>query len=176
MVLAAATKESDDSDTIAALPDKIGEVATPTVHCVETPPLLPEVEQLHSQNIDTGSEVSVTLPTKSDGHHRSLNFTLEATNGTQIHTYGQQSLTLNLHLHRPYRWIFTIADVKKPILGVDFLQNHVLLIDIRGKTQNLKQIFKLSCNAHTRMQSVLLLTLSSSLTLFYLLFGYPEIT
>uniref|UniRef100_A0A1X7U4X3 Uncharacterized protein n=1 Tax=Amphimedon queenslandica TaxID=400682 RepID=A0A1X7U4X3_AMPQE len=37
MVLVAATKASDDLDTIAALAAKIGKVATPTVNAVETP-------------------------------------------------------------------------------------------------------------------------------------------
>uniref|UniRef100_A0A1X7VT60 Uncharacterized protein n=1 Tax=Amphimedon queenslandica TaxID=400682 RepID=A0A1X7VT60_AMPQE len=49
MVLAAATKQSDDLETIAALADKIGEVATPTVNSIETPPLLAEVEQKRSR-------------------------------------------------------------------------------------------------------------------------------
>ena len=52
MVLAAATKESDDLETIAALADKIGEVATPAVTSVEIPQLSSEVEQLRVQISD----------------------------------------------------------------------------------------------------------------------------
>ena len=95
--------------------------------------------------IHTGAEVSVIPPTKSDRHRCSLNFTLQAANGTQIHTYGQHSLTLNLHLRRPYRWVFTIADVKQPILGADFLG---LLVDIRRKT-----LIDSQTNIQTIMQS-----------------------
>uniref|UniRef100_A0A1X7VPC1 Uncharacterized protein n=1 Tax=Amphimedon queenslandica TaxID=400682 RepID=A0A1X7VPC1_AMPQE len=85
-------------------------------------------------SVDTSAKVSVVPPTKSDQHRRSLNFTLQAANDTQIHTYGQRSLTLNLHLRRTYRWIFTTADVQQPILVADFLQHHGLLIDICHKT------------------------------------------
>ena len=49
MVLAATTKESDDLETVAALADKVGEVATPTVSAVETPTLSSEVEQLRQE-------------------------------------------------------------------------------------------------------------------------------
>ena len=52
MVLAAATKESDDLETIAALADKISEVATPAVTSVEIPQLSSEVEQLRTQISD----------------------------------------------------------------------------------------------------------------------------
>uniref|UniRef100_A0A1X7UTK4 Uncharacterized protein n=1 Tax=Amphimedon queenslandica TaxID=400682 RepID=A0A1X7UTK4_AMPQE len=71
----------------------------------------------------------------------------------------------------PYRWIFTIADVKQPIVGADFLQHHGLLIDIHRKTLiDSQTIFKLSCNANTRIHTVLHLTLSSSVTPFHLSF------
>ena len=125
----------------------------------------------HKFLVDTGAEISVIPPNKSDRHCRSLTFTLQAANDTQIHTYGQRSLTLNLNLRRPYRWIFTVADIKQPILGTEFFQHHGLLIDIRHKTIiDSNTNFELSCYAHTRMHTVLLLTLSFSLTLFLLSF------
>ena len=66
IVLAAATKESDDLETIAALADKIGEVATPTVNAIETTPLLAEVEQLRSQISELQSLVqSLQRPPRS---------------------------------------------------------------------------------------------------------------
>ena len=46
-------------------------------------------------------------------------------------TFGTRSLTLNLGLRRAFRWIFTIANVKIPILGADFLQHFGLLVDMR---------------------------------------------
>ena len=81
--------------------------------------------------VDTGSEVSVIPPTPAD-RSRSLDpRTLMAFNNTPIRTYGQHSLTLNLGLRRWLPWIFTIADVQKPILGADFLSHNGLTVDMR---------------------------------------------
>ena len=125
--------------------------------------------------IDTGAKVSVIPSTKSDRHRRSLNLTLQAANGTQIHTYGQRSLTLNL---RPYCWVFTIADVKQPILGADFLQHHGLLVDIRRKTlidsqTNIQTIMQCT---HQNAYGLTLNPLFFSNSFSSLLVGYPELT
>ena len=81
--------------------------------------------------IDTGSEVSVIPPTPADRRRSPDSLTLIAVNNTAIHTYGKRSLTLNLGLRRSLPWIFVIADVKKPILGADFLRHFGLLVDMR---------------------------------------------
>ena len=68
-----------------------------------------------------------------DRHNGQAGLSLQAANGSQIPTYGTRSLTLNLVLRRPYRWFFVIADVKHSILGIDFLRQHNLLVDVRTK-------------------------------------------
>ena len=60
-------------------------------------------------------------------------FSLEAANGSSIPTYGCQSLTLNLGLHRTFPMIFIIADVQPPIIGADFLNHLNLLVDFKNK-------------------------------------------
>ena len=80
--------------------------------------------------VDTGAQVSVLPPTRSDRLRQQEGYTLSAVNGTAIATYGTHSLTLNLGLRRTFRWIFIIADVSKPILGADFLHHFGLLVDI----------------------------------------------
>ncbi|CAE1232971.1 unnamed protein product [Acanthosepion pharaonis] len=79
--------------------------------------------------IDTGAQLSVVPP--------SLNFTktnssvtLRAANGTNIKTFGEQSLPLDIGLRRTYQWIFTVADVKFLILGADFLAHYQLIVDL----------------------------------------------
>lgn len=81
--------------------------------------------------IDTGSDLCVfprsavktqCIPTKYD---------LVAANGTVINTYGPIQLYLNLGLRRIFPWKFTIADISKPIIGVDFLSYYNLLVDCR---------------------------------------------
>ena len=79
--------------------------------------------------IDTGATVSV-LPRTKPASPSTL--TLYAANFTPILTYGTQTLTLHLGLRRPLVWSFIVADVDKPILGVDFLDHYNLLVDIRN--------------------------------------------
>ncbi|CAE1283252.1 unnamed protein product [Acanthosepion pharaonis] len=79
--------------------------------------------------IDTGAQLSVVPPSPNFTKTNS-SVTLRAANGTNIKTFGEQSLTLDIGLRRTYQWIFTIADVKFPILGADFLAHYQLIVDL----------------------------------------------
>lgn len=57
--------------------------------------------------------------------------TLHAINLSQIMTYSQCSLNLNLNLRRLFSWLFLIVDIPYPILGVDFLNYFNLSVDVR---------------------------------------------
>ena len=81
--------------------------------------------------VDTGAQVSVLPPSRTDRLCPQDDFKLAAVNGSAIATYGKRSLTLNLGLRRTFRWIFIIANVRKPILGADFLQHFGLLVDLQ---------------------------------------------
>ena len=81
--------------------------------------------------VDTGAEVSITPPSRAERSHQQRDFNLLAANNTEIATYGVRSLSLDLGLRRTFRWAFVIADVKQPILGVDFLRHFGLLVDVR---------------------------------------------
>ena len=83
--------------------------------------------------VDTGSEVSIIPPTPADRRRSPDPLTLTAVNETAIKTYGKRSLTLNLGLRRSLPWIFIIADVKKPILGADFLRHFGLMVDLNKR-------------------------------------------
>nr|CAH8868540.1 unnamed protein product [Trichobilharzia regenti] len=84
--------------------------------------------------VDTGAEVSVIPPSLS---RRSAKIpgklSLRAANQTNIQTYGEQSMILNLGLRRRFTWIFIVADVRHAILGADFLSHFNLLVDISKK-------------------------------------------
>ena len=82
--------------------------------------------------VDTGAEVSVVPPSKSERQHKQQGINLLAANGATITTYGLRSVTVNLGLRHLYRWIFTVADVRRPILGADFLGHHGLLVDLKN--------------------------------------------
>ena len=81
--------------------------------------------------IDTGAQVSVIPAT---GREKQFPTTdqLQAANGTPITTYGAISVTLHLN-NRTYSARLVKADVKRPLLGADFLRQHNLLVDICGK-------------------------------------------
>ena len=82
--------------------------------------------------VDTGTEVNVIPPSHAERTHQQEHFSLQAVNSTKIATYGTRSITLDLGLRRTYRWVFILADVKKPILGADFIRNFGLLVDVKN--------------------------------------------
>ncbi len=67
--------------------------------------------------VDTGAQVSVLPPTRSDRLRKQESFTLSAVNGTPIATYGTRSLTLNLGLRRTFRWILLLLTSANPYLA-----------------------------------------------------------
>ena len=81
--------------------------------------------------VDTGAAVSVVPPSRTERLHQRQDLSLQAVNNTKIATYGMRSVSLELGLRRTFRWVFVIADVKKPILGADFLHHFNLLVDMR---------------------------------------------
>lgn len=86
----------------------------------------------HRFLVDTGAEVSV-IPSGTDKRrHQTTKYTLQAANGTPIKTFGQQFLSLDLGLRREFPWIFVVADVRKPILGIDFLSHFGLVVDLQA--------------------------------------------
>ncbi|XP_064480559.1 uncharacterized protein LOC135394048 [Ornithodoros turicata] len=78
--------------------------------------------------VDTGAQVSV-LPASAADKRRPVMHHLSAVNGTSIPVYAERSLALDVGLRRQFRWIFLVAAVTHPILGVDFLNHYRLAVD-----------------------------------------------
>ena len=76
--------------------------------------------------------MSVVPATLRDKHSGASNENLQAANGTSISTYGAQHVSLRLGT-ATYNVRLVKADVKRPLLGADFLKRYTLLVDIRGK-------------------------------------------
>lgn len=93
------------------------------------------VEDLESGDkflVDSGSEVSVIPPGREDKNKpASTAYDLLAANRTPIATYGTRSKALAILKKEYIVWPFVIADVQAPILGLDFLTAHELLIDAK---------------------------------------------
>ncbi|GJQ86702.1 hypothetical protein Trydic_g294 [Trypoxylus dichotomus] len=80
--------------------------------------------------VDSGVDISVLPYSKCGKHLKPAKRTLYAANGTNIRTYGEKLLNLNLSLRRALDWPFVIANVSTPILGANFLSHFGLLLDI----------------------------------------------
>lgn len=101
---------------------------------------------------------------------------LSAANGTDIHTYGTITLLLNLGLRRNFSWRFVVADVSKPIIGVDFLNHYNLLVDIRNR-RLLDETTQLTAQgAVTRCDMPSIKTINTSSPYHNLLQEFKEIT
>lgn len=81
--------------------------------------------------IDTGAQVSMLPPSSMDhttgSAYSGLN--LQAANGSSIKCFGKVTHDVCFRGRR-YSGRFVIANVKCPLLGVDFLLRHQLLVDV----------------------------------------------
>ena len=85
--------------------------------------------------IDTGSSITI-LPFEPNFSTLLRNSTVKLTNasGEQIRCYGEIDVTLNFRcLRRSFQWSVVVADVTQPILGIDFLASHSLIVDCKNK-------------------------------------------
>lgn len=83
--------------------------------------------------VDNGADLRVFPRNCVTGRQIRSSYVLTTANGSPISTYGFTILSLNLGLRRNFSWRFTIADVSKPIIGVDFLAFYGLLVDVRNQ-------------------------------------------
>lgn len=72
---------------------------------------------------------------------------LTAANGSSMWTYGVRTV-LFFFISCHFTQLFTVADVSKPLLGTDFLQDQSLLVDLRGKRLVHAATFKLISSYH----------------------------
>jgi hypothetical protein len=77
---------------------------------------------------DTGTSYSV-FPFRSSEPPSGPSLT--GPNGQRILCWGEKELTLSFH-GAAYTWIFLLADVSFPILGIDFLRHFHLVVDAAG--------------------------------------------
>ncbi|KAK3891498.1 hypothetical protein Pcinc_004588 [Petrolisthes cinctipes] len=75
--------------------------------------------------------VRVLLQQAADKASEYPSYDLLAANGTSIATYGTRTLNLDLGLPEKIIWSFIVADVRHPILGLDFIYAQDLLVDSR---------------------------------------------
>lgn len=129
--------------------------------------------------VDTGSDLCVVPRSTFRPPRAKTDYQLCAANGSAIDTYGWIELNLNLGLRRDFLWRFIIADVTKPIIGVDFLSFYNLTVDIRNKrlidaTTKVSAVASILTVTETHVPSVKVVTGDSKFHL--LLTEFPELT
>lgn len=127
--------------------------------------------------VDTGANISVIPVTKRPFYeNKCSDYKLYAANGSEIKTYGAKTLELDFKLRRPFRWSFVIADVKRPILGADFLKHYKLLVDVykRKLIDSVTNLRSEGTVTLSKQTSVFTIDLRSEYS--ELLSEYPDIT
>ena len=82
--------------------------------------------------VDTGAEVSVVPASEQERQGAPMQKQLVAANGTRIQCYGEKKLRLQVG-SRNYEWRFLVADVRRPLIGADFLTHTSLLVDLKNR-------------------------------------------
>ena len=85
--------------------------------------------------IDTGSQRSVLLCWRPDGHPTTTRYS-KAANGSNVPVYECVDLELSLNMNRIFAWKFCKARVQFPILGKDFLKHYGEIINTSNGTLN----------------------------------------
>lgn len=83
--------------------------------------------------VDTGSDLCVFPRSMLRERRARTDYNLCAANGSTISTYGFVHYNLDFGLGRIFPWRFVVADVTKPIIGVDFLNFYHIIIDCSNK-------------------------------------------
>lgn len=84
--------------------------------------------------IDTGAQVSLLPSSRTTTYPNIRNNSpkLQAANGTSIPSYGTLSSKVSFGGRR-FSVTFVLADIRRPIIGADFLRRHNLLVDLCGQ-------------------------------------------
>lgn len=95
--------------------------------------------------IDTGGDISIIPRDTFSDFKKDTDVTLSAVNGSPIPTFGKKLLKVNLRLRRDFPFVFTVAQIDRPIIGADFLSHFGLTIDLKNK-RIIDSVTKLSVN------------------------------
>ena len=125
--------------------------------------------------VDTGADLCVYPRRLVRGQRQKSEYELSAANGTVIHTYGTETLTLDLALRRSFTWRFVIADVARPIIGADFLSYYGLLVDLRNRRLVDQETGLTTSGRSVRCEVMSVRTVTGATPYHALLAQYPDI-
>lgn len=127
--------------------------------------------------VDTGSDLCVFPRSLLRERRARTTYELSAANGSCINTYGYVHLQLDFCLRRTYKWRFVVADVTKPIIGVDFLNYYNLIVDCRNKRIIDNTTFVTACASRVKCDDISSVKVQSGNSGYHkLLSDFPDIT
>lgn len=107
---------------------------------------------------------------------RNSELVLSAANGTNIRTFGEKILNLNIGLRRDFHFPFILADVTTPIIGANFLEHYNILVDMKNK-QLQDSLTKLKTKGSSGYSDIFSLKIEKCENKYLsLLNNYPQIT
>ena len=127
--------------------------------------------------IDGGAVLSILPPTAADRVKGPTDVQLQAANGTKIPCYGTKDTVITL-ADRKISFPVTVAEVKQPILGADFLAHSYLAPNHRdGTLVDLKDHSVLRVNFENEAEPIRVMHVSHTTDPFYqLLDSYPNLS
>ena len=84
--------------------------------------------------VDTGAAISVIPHTIDPSAKPTPTQTTSSQRFHYRHVRWEKTLSLNIGMRRDYTWTFTLANVKIPILGADFLAHYELSVHMNPRT------------------------------------------
>ena len=81
--------------------------------------------------VDSGSTISLLPRSYAQQKTNPQELRLTAATGSNIATFGERVLTVDLGLRRAISWAFVVADVSSAILGAEFLTYYDLIVDLK---------------------------------------------
>ena len=117
--------------------------------------------------IDWGAVLSIMPPTLAQRLNEPTEMQLQAANGSRIRCYGVRQMPIHL-ADRKVSFPITIADVKQPILGADFLAKFYLAPNHRdGTLVDLKDMSSIKVDFETKAKPIRVNHVSQASSPFY---------
>jgi len=127
--------------------------------------------------IDWATDISAAVPTSPSQKKAKPIALLYAANETSIAVYERRIMELNIGLRQSSLWDFCVADIDRPILGIDFVSSYNLLIHPAKKLLiDDETKLELKCLSWRSDTSGLCAILPSEDIFFKLLKYFPHVT
>ena len=125
--------------------------------------------------LDTGSQVSLWPASQVSSRLQSSSVRLTAANGTPIRSFGYQRRKIKIG-ERFYSFVFLLAQVSRPILGLEFLLHFRMMIDLNKRRLVHSGVETCLASATSTVSGVNVVRSPPSSAFLRVLREFPEVT